>query len=104
MPASSSSTPTQVVAKHRELTAAGLEPGEVQELTRGGVATTIFYCNAPGGILVEVSAHGALNQAKSRSIGSGIFVRSKASAQSLPSRCWIIMNVSNVYSDTCAQR
>jgi catechol 2,3-dioxygenase-like lactoylglutathione lyase family enzyme len=46
----------QVVDKHKELTAAGLAPGEVQELTRGGVATTIFYCNAPGGILVEVSA------------------------------------------------
>ena len=46
----------QVVDKHRELTAAGMEPGEVQELTRGGIATTIFYCNAPGGILVEVSA------------------------------------------------
>jgi catechol 2,3-dioxygenase-like lactoylglutathione lyase family enzyme len=46
----------QVVDKHKELTAAGMEPGEVQELTRGGIATTIFYCNAPGGILVEVSA------------------------------------------------
>jgi catechol 2,3-dioxygenase-like lactoylglutathione lyase family enzyme len=46
----------QVVAKHRELTAAGLEPGEVQQLTRGGTATTIFYCVAPGGVLIEVSA------------------------------------------------
>jgi catechol 2,3-dioxygenase-like lactoylglutathione lyase family enzyme len=46
----------QVLAKHAELTAAGLEPGEVQQLTRGGVATTIFYCNAPGGIPIEVSA------------------------------------------------
>ena len=46
----------QVVAKHGELTSAGLAPGEIQRLTRGGIATTIFYCNAPGGILVEVSA------------------------------------------------
>ena len=30
--------------------------GEVQELTRGGVKSTTFYCHAPGGILVEVSA------------------------------------------------
>jgi catechol 2,3-dioxygenase-like lactoylglutathione lyase family enzyme len=49
-------TPEQVLAKHSELTAAGLAPGEMQQLTRGGTATTIFYCNAPGGILVEVSA------------------------------------------------
>ena len=46
----------QVLAKHRELTGAGLEPGELQKLTRGGMATSIFYCVAPGGILVEVSA------------------------------------------------
>ena len=46
----------EVVAKHRELTSAGMEPSEVQQLTRGGVDTTIFYCNAPGGILIEVSA------------------------------------------------
>ena len=46
----------QVVAKHGELTAAGMAPGEVQQLRRGGIATTIFYCNAPGGILIEVSA------------------------------------------------
>ena len=44
-----------VVAKHAEIKAAGFEPGDVQTLTRGG-ATTIFYCRAPGGILVEVSA------------------------------------------------
>jgi catechol 2,3-dioxygenase-like lactoylglutathione lyase family enzyme len=49
-------TPGEVLAKHRELTEAGLAPGEMQQLTRGGAATTIFYCNAPGGILIEVSA------------------------------------------------
>jgi catechol 2,3-dioxygenase-like lactoylglutathione lyase family enzyme len=48
--------PDQVHAKHGELTEAGLQPGELQRLTRGGTPTTIFYCEAPGGILVEVSA------------------------------------------------
>jgi catechol 2,3-dioxygenase-like lactoylglutathione lyase family enzyme len=46
----------QVLAKHEELMAAGMAPGDVQQLTRGGAAAIIFYCNAPGGILVEVSA------------------------------------------------
>jgi catechol 2,3-dioxygenase-like lactoylglutathione lyase family enzyme len=46
-----------VHAKHAELAGAGREPGDVQELTRGGVKSTTFYCNAPGGILVEVSAY-----------------------------------------------
>jgi catechol 2,3-dioxygenase-like lactoylglutathione lyase family enzyme len=46
----------QVRAKHRELQEAGLEPGELQRLARGGTPTTIFYCEAPGGVLVEVSA------------------------------------------------
>jgi catechol 2,3-dioxygenase-like lactoylglutathione lyase family enzyme len=46
----------QVHAKHRELQDAGLEPGELQKLTRHGTPTTIFYCEAPGGVLVEVSA------------------------------------------------
>jgi catechol 2,3-dioxygenase-like lactoylglutathione lyase family enzyme len=45
-----------VRAKHAELADAGLQPGEVQELTRGGIKSTIFYCHAPGGLLVEVSA------------------------------------------------
>jgi catechol 2,3-dioxygenase-like lactoylglutathione lyase family enzyme len=45
-----------VHAKHRELHDAGREPGELQRLTRGGTPTTIFYCEAPGGVLVEVSA------------------------------------------------
>ena len=46
----------EVIAKHRQLEGAGLNPGELQSLTRGGIATTIFYCQAPGDILVEVSA------------------------------------------------
>jgi catechol 2,3-dioxygenase-like lactoylglutathione lyase family enzyme len=51
---------TQLVhAKYAELARAGREPGDVQELTRGGVKSTTFYCNAPGGILVEVSAYAA---------------------------------------------
>jgi catechol 2,3-dioxygenase-like lactoylglutathione lyase family enzyme len=45
-----------VFSKHSELGEAGFEPGELQKLTRGGVATTIFYCEAPGGVLIEVSA------------------------------------------------
>ena len=45
-----------VHAKHRELQHAGLVPGELQRLIRGGAPTTIFYCEAPGGVLVEVSA------------------------------------------------
>ena len=49
-------TPAIVAAKRAELTDAGLEPGDVQELTRGGTRSTTFYCPAPGGILVEVSA------------------------------------------------
>ena len=48
--------PDEVLAKHRELDEAGFQPGEVQRLTRGGAPTIIFYCEAPGGILVEVSA------------------------------------------------
>lgn len=48
-------SPAEVRARHAELTAAGLEVGEVQVLMRGGIATTIFYLHAPGGLLVEVS-------------------------------------------------
>jgi catechol 2,3-dioxygenase-like lactoylglutathione lyase family enzyme len=48
--------PDIVRAKQAELADAGLAPGEVQELTRGGVNSTTFYCLAPGGILVEVSS------------------------------------------------
>lgn len=49
-------TADEVFAKHRELQDGGLEPCELQKLTRGGTPTTILYCEAPGGVLVEVSA------------------------------------------------
>ena len=48
--------PDIVHAKHAELAAAGLAPGEIQELKRGGVGSTTFYCSAPGKILVEISS------------------------------------------------
>jgi catechol 2,3-dioxygenase-like lactoylglutathione lyase family enzyme len=42
-----------VEAKHEELEKAGVEPGKIQHLTRGGNVTT-FYVKAPGGYDVEV--------------------------------------------------
>jgi len=48
-------TPEAVRAKHAELRAAGLAPGDVEALARGGFASVTFYCEAPGGVLVEVS-------------------------------------------------
>ena len=45
----------QVRAKHAELVDAGVAAGEVENLTRGGFASTTFYCKAPGNVLVEVS-------------------------------------------------
>jgi len=35
---------------------AGIAPGEVEDLARGGFKSTTFYCHAPGGILVEVGS------------------------------------------------
>jgi catechol 2,3-dioxygenase-like lactoylglutathione lyase family enzyme len=49
-------SPSIVREKQAELADAGLAPGEVQNLTRGGINATTFYCLAPGGILVEVSS------------------------------------------------
>ncbi|MCA0279510.1 MAG: VOC family protein [Proteobacteria bacterium] len=49
-------SPETVHAKQAELVDAGFATGEVQELTRGGVKSTTFYCNAPGGVLVEVAS------------------------------------------------
>jgi catechol 2,3-dioxygenase-like lactoylglutathione lyase family enzyme len=46
-------SPEQVNAKHTELQAAGLSPGEVEVTNRQGDVTT-FYCTCPGGIMVEV--------------------------------------------------
>ena len=48
-------TPATVVAKRAELADAGLAPGDMQQLTRGGTRSTTFYCRAPGGVLVEIS-------------------------------------------------
>jgi catechol 2,3-dioxygenase-like lactoylglutathione lyase family enzyme len=49
-------TPDDVRAKHAELRAAAVAAGDVEDLTRGGFASTTFYCEAPGGVLVEVSS------------------------------------------------
>jgi catechol 2,3-dioxygenase-like lactoylglutathione lyase family enzyme len=46
-------SPEKVNAKHAELLAAGLCPGEVEITNRQGDVTT-FYCSSPGGITVEV--------------------------------------------------
>jgi catechol 2,3-dioxygenase-like lactoylglutathione lyase family enzyme len=46
-------SPELVNAKHAELSAAGLFPGEVEITNRQGDVTT-FYCKSPGGITVEV--------------------------------------------------
>ena len=43
-----------VRTKHDELSAAGVEVGPVEELSRGGGRSVTFYCHAPSGILVEV--------------------------------------------------
>jgi catechol 2,3-dioxygenase-like lactoylglutathione lyase family enzyme len=47
--------PDDVQAKHDELSQAGLSPGKVQDLNRGGSRVTTFYCNAPGGVVVEIA-------------------------------------------------
>jgi catechol 2,3-dioxygenase-like lactoylglutathione lyase family enzyme len=46
-------SPEEVRAKHDELQAADVKPGDVQSLTRGGWSSLAFYCHAPNGILVE---------------------------------------------------
>jgi catechol 2,3-dioxygenase-like lactoylglutathione lyase family enzyme len=46
-------SPELVHAKHAELAAAGLSPGEVETTNRGGEVST-FFCTCPGGITVEV--------------------------------------------------
>jgi catechol 2,3-dioxygenase-like lactoylglutathione lyase family enzyme len=47
-------SPDAVRAKHDELSAGGLVPGQVQHLSRGG-DVTFFYCTAPGDFEVEIS-------------------------------------------------
>ena len=53
-------TPQSVHTKHDELRAShaafGTVVGDVEALARGGFASTTFYCEAPGGVLVEVSS------------------------------------------------
>jgi hypothetical protein len=41
-------------AKHEELVAAGLSPGEIHDGDRDGRGVH-FYCNAPGNVLIEVA-------------------------------------------------
>lgn len=55
-------TPAEVQAKHDELRDAGASLGDVETLARGGFGSVTFYCEAPGGVLVEVSCatHGPL--------------------------------------------
>lgn len=45
-----------VRSRRAALAAAGLAPGKVRTITRGGARTATFYCSAPGGVLVEVMA------------------------------------------------
>jgi catechol 2,3-dioxygenase-like lactoylglutathione lyase family enzyme len=47
--------PDAVQAKHDELSQAGLSPGKIQVPRRGGSRVTTFYCNAPGGVVIEVA-------------------------------------------------
>ncbi len=45
--------PAAVHAKHDELAAAGLTPGEIQG--ERNMRGTHFYCTAPGNVLVEIA-------------------------------------------------
>jgi len=45
--------PAAVHAKHDELAAAGLTPGEIQ--AERNMRGTHFYCTAPGNVLVEIA-------------------------------------------------
>jgi catechol 2,3-dioxygenase-like lactoylglutathione lyase family enzyme len=47
--------PDAVQAKHDELSQAGLAPGKVLYPSRGGSRVTTFYCNAPGGVVIEIA-------------------------------------------------
>ena len=49
-------TPDAVHAKHAQMSTAGLEPGPIEDMTRGGWRSLTFYVHAPNGILVEVGA------------------------------------------------
>jgi hypothetical protein len=44
-----------VSVKHAELSMAGLSPGDIETVNRGGLVTT-FYCRpSPGSVLIEVA-------------------------------------------------
>lgn len=49
-------TPDEVRAKHAHLLQAGQQPGDIEQLSRGGWKSLTFYCRAPNNILVEVGA------------------------------------------------
>jgi catechol 2,3-dioxygenase-like lactoylglutathione lyase family enzyme len=51
---------TEVRNKHAELTNVGVKSGKVSTIDRGG-PTTLFYTREPGGIMVEVAAHGQVH-------------------------------------------
>ena len=46
-----------VRAKHAELLAGGVAPGEVQKFNRGPTGSVGFYCMTPGGFLIEVASN-----------------------------------------------
>ncbi len=58
----------EVRLKHAELVAAGYTPSAVQQFSRGGSRTTTFYCEAPGGFLVEVATTAADQAAAAGSV------------------------------------
>ncbi|MGV3708294.1 MAG: VOC family protein [Gemmatimonas sp.] len=45
-----------VRAKHAQMLSAGLEPGPIEDMTRGGWRSFTFYVRAPNSILVEVGS------------------------------------------------
>lgn len=49
-------SPEEAHAKHAELMGAGWNPGPVEDLVRGGYASTTFYCPLLDGVLVEVGS------------------------------------------------
>ena len=50
-------TPAEVHEAHARLTAAGVECGPAEAITRRGTSSVTFYCHAPNAILVEVSCY-----------------------------------------------
>jgi catechol 2,3-dioxygenase-like lactoylglutathione lyase family enzyme len=50
-------TPAEVHETHARLTAAGVDCGPAEAITRRGTSSVTFYCHAPNAILVEVSCY-----------------------------------------------